>query len=123
MRRVTMAAPSTSKAKRLGRGKALRPEKKADAPSDVLERTVTSQLKGWTNEIVRVMWMRYHGLSKACAWPLLQCMRAGEVHTLAMQCACRLKQAARLYFPSRAYSMRRLSARTTQTPTLRGLLA
>ncbi|KAL6748066.1 hypothetical protein V8C86DRAFT_3147192 [Haematococcus lacustris] len=31
------AVPSTSKAKKLGRGKAPKPEKKADAPSDVLE--------------------------------------------------------------------------------------
>ncbi|KAL6749778.1 hypothetical protein V8C86DRAFT_3031638 [Haematococcus lacustris] len=58
------AAPSTSEAKRLGRGKAPKPEKKADAPSDVLERTVTSQLKTWTNEIVRSTWMRCHDLSK-----------------------------------------------------------
>ncbi|KAL6745082.1 hypothetical protein V8C86DRAFT_3035925 [Haematococcus lacustris] len=61
---IAWAAPSTSKAKRLGRGKAPKPEKKADAPSDVLERTVTSQLKAWTNEIVRSTWMRCHDLSK-----------------------------------------------------------
>ncbi|KAL6753290.1 hypothetical protein V8C86DRAFT_3140046 [Haematococcus lacustris] len=53
-----------SKGKRVGRGRAPKPEKKADAPSDVLERTVTSQLKGWTNEIVRSTWMRCHDLSK-----------------------------------------------------------
>ncbi|KAL6762418.1 hypothetical protein V8C86DRAFT_3130782 [Haematococcus lacustris] len=63
-RSVTGATPSTSKAKRLGRGRAPKPEKKADAPSDVLERTVTSQLKTWTNEIVRSTWMRCHDLSK-----------------------------------------------------------
>ncbi|GFH30894.1 hypothetical protein HaLaN_29826, partial [Haematococcus lacustris] len=84
-----LATPSTSKAKRLGRGRAPKPEKKADATSDVLERTVTSQLKTWTNEIVRSTWMRCHDLSKACAWPLLQCMRAKDVQTVAMQCACR----------------------------------